>query len=146
MTISTCPAWRHWLAALRVGAVLLVLCACGADGRYVVLGSALAPSASGVVEVDELDGGSTQVSLHLEALHPPSRLKEGLTTYVVWFEPTVGTPVRAGVLKHDPETRTGDLSQTSPFRQFSVKITAEREPEPSSPSDFVVATQVISLH
>jgi hypothetical protein len=122
-----------------------LLAACGADGRYVVIGSARAPSASGTVEVDELGGENTQVSIHLEYLHPPEHIDAGLTQYVVWFEPKAGGVVRAGTLKFEPAQRTGDLSATSPFRQFAVKITGERAGTPAAPSEFVVATQDIAL-
>jgi hypothetical protein len=140
----TLPATPHRLLALLAG-VLLIGGACGADGRYIVLGSARAPSASGVIEADALGGGSTQVSVHLEGLHPPSRLKEELTSYVVWFEPVTGSPIRGGVLRFNAEERTGDLSRTAPFRQFSVKITAEKTAETSAPGDTVIAIQRISL-
>jgi hypothetical protein len=119
--------------------------ACGADGRYVVIGSARAPSTSGTVEVDELGGDNTQVSIHLEYLHPPSHIDAGLSQYMVWFQPKTGGAVRAGTLKFDPAQRTGDLSATSPFRQFDVKITAERPGTPGAPSEFVVASQDIAL-
>lgn len=130
---------------LSAATALLLLSACGADGRYIVIGNASAPSTSGVVEVDALDGDSTQVAIHFEALHAPSRLGDGLKVYMVWFEPLSGSAVRAGELRYDTEARTGDLSQTSPFRQFTLKITAERDTRVSSPSNFVVASQRIMV-
>jgi hypothetical protein len=133
------------LRAACLAAALSWLAACGADGRYVMIGSARAPSTSGTVEVDELGGENTQVSIHLEYLHPPEHIDQGLTQYVVWFEPKGGAAVRAGALKFDPAQRTGDLSATSPFRQFGVKITAERAGTPDKPSEFIVASQDIAL-
>jgi hypothetical protein len=144
----TVPTWPNALTLgrrLTGWSLALLLCACGADGRYVVIGSARAPSASGVVEVDDIGGGSTQVAVHLEYMHPPSRLQDGLSQYVVWFVPKSGAPVRGGTLRFDPEARTGDLTATSPFMDFEVRITAERDSRPAAPSEFVVATQQISI-
>jgi hypothetical protein len=138
----TVPTWRRLLLVWGAG---LLLCACGADGRYVVIGTAHAPNASGTVEVDALDGGNTQVAVHLEFLHPPSRVSEAMTQYVVWFAPETGAAVWAGVLKYNEEQRTGDLAATSPFRQFTVKITAERVSHPSAPGADTIALQEIKL-
>jgi len=135
-------ALHRWLPGLLAGFLLL---ACGADGRYVVIGTARAPSASGIVEVDDIGSGATQVAVHLEYLHPPSRLQEGLRSYVVWFVPPAGAPLRGGALRYDPEARTGDLTETAPFMEFMVKITAERDARPPTASNLVIATQNVSI-
>ena len=131
-----------WLALLLA---LPLATACGADGRYVMLGTAKAPSASGIVEVDDIGGDSSQVAVHLEFLHPPDKLGPSLTRYVVWFVPLVGSAVRAGALTYDPIARTGDLTQTSPFHHVTVKVTAERDDRPARPGDVVIATQDVRL-
>lgn len=137
--VRRAPSW------CPVAAALLWLAACGADGRHVIIGSARAPSASGVVEVDDIGGGATQVAVHLEHLHPPDRQREDLTHYVAWFVPPQGAPVRAGALRYDTEARTGDLTETSPFSEFEVRITAESESQPATPSEFVIARQKIAV-
>ena len=125
--------------------LLVLLSACGAGGRYIVLGTAKAPSTSGVIEVDGIDGGSTLVTVHMEHLHPPERIDRGFKSYVVWFQGKSGSPIRAGKLSYDADSRTGDLAGTSPLRQFMVTITAEREDTSSRPSDFVIASQQVEL-
>src|SRR5688572_21619618 len=80
----TAPALRGG-ASLLFGALCALAAACGADGRFVMLGSARAPSTSGIVEVDDLGGTSAQVAVHLEFLHPPNRLAPDLKSYVAWF-------------------------------------------------------------
>lgn len=129
--------------SLLFGALCALAVACGADGRFVLLGSARAPSASGIVEVDDLGGDNAQVAVHLEFLHPPDRLDPQLKTYVVWFVPPAGGAVRAGTLRYDSAQRTGDLTQTSPFHHFTLLVTAEREPKPPKPSSYVIATQEV---
>jgi hypothetical protein len=135
------PALR--LAALA--ALLLTGLACGGGGRFVVLGTARAPSTSGIIEVDDLDGGNTLVTVHLEHLHPPDRLADGLQSYVVWFQGPGGSPIRAGELRYDSEARTGDLAETAPFTHLVVSVTAETDAEATQPSDYVVASHEISV-
>ena len=141
---TTTTSWGRQATAAAL-ALSRLLAACGSTGRYVVLGSARAPSASGIIEVDDLDGGSTLVTIHLEHLHPPDRLNDDLKSYVVWFQGKGGSPIRAGQLAYDPEARTGDLSETAPLRQFRVTVTAERDQNTAQPSDFVIASHEISL-
>ena len=125
---------------------LLAMLACGGGGRYIVVGTAKAPSTSGIIEVDELDGGSRLVTIHMEHLHPPDRLEEAYDRYVVWFEePNSGKALRAGELTYNPDNRTGDLSETSPMPAFTIKITAEKKDNSGdSPHGLLVASQRIS--
>jgi len=144
------PSWRSarkLFMELAPGlfAAALALPGCAADARYVIIGSARAPSTSGTVEASDEGGGSTKVAVHLDFLHPPSRLNENLKHFVVWFQPKTGSAVRAGGLKYDPAERTGDLTETSPFHEFVVKVTAERDSQPAAPSEYVVAMQEISI-
>ena len=117
----------------------------GAFGRGLVLGTAKAPSTSGIIELDDVDGGNTLVTVHMEHLHPPGRLDESFESYVVWFQGQGGQPVRAGELRYDPDKRTGDLAETATFTEFVVKITAEKTNNSSEPSKFVIATQEVRL-
>lgn len=145
------PSWRSVLLAwgrnLIVGSMAMapLWAACGADSRYVVIGTARAQSAGGTIEVDDLAGDSTQVSVHLEHLYPPNRLGRNLTRYGVWFVPPTGTPVWGGELKFDREERTGDLTATSPFRRFTVRITAEPADRSAVPSQALIIAQEIAL-
>lgn len=126
---------------------LALAAACGADGRFVMIGSARAPSTSGIVEVDDIDGGNTLVTVHLEYLHPPDRLEQGYRHYVVWFlaELRAKSAILAGPLRYDEQARTGDFSGTSPMHRFVVKITAERDARPAQPSAYVVAAQEVAI-
>lgn len=134
---------QPWFTCIAL--LLFVGLGCGADGRFVVIGTARAPSTSGIIEVDDIDGGSTLVTVHLEHLHPPNRLAEDFKSYVVWFESEDGSALRAGELRYDPDARTGDLAETSPMTSFVVKVTAERAKTSSTPSDFVIATRKVSI-
>ncbi len=117
--------------------------ACGAD-RFIVVGTAQAPSTSGFVEVED-SGNPAQIKVHLAHLHPASRLDATKQAYVVWLDSGGGAPRLAGSLSYDPDERVGELVAESPFRKFVVKVTAEANDKPTSPSDLVVASQEIAL-
>lgn len=129
--------------ALAAATAVLAGTACGGD-RYIVIGSARAPSACGFVEVDGTTDKSTKVTVHLEQLHQVDSLDPALHAYVVWFENGQDAAVRAGTLKYKPEDREGELKATAPYRKFVVKVTAEANDTPSAPSAFVVADEQIS--
>jgi hypothetical protein len=123
----------------------LALCACGPDVRRIVIGDARgAASASGFVDADEVDGGM-EVTLHLQYLHPPAAAGDGFTQYVAWFQGPGGQPVRGGALQYNAEERTGDLTATAPFTDFTVKVTAERDAKPLTPSATVIASQSVRI-
>ena len=130
----------------RAAAVALTLVAlgCGAD-RYIVLGTPRAPSTAGFIEASSGGSSSTDVLVHMEALHPVDSLDPALHAYVVWFEHDKSPPVRAGSLRYKPDERLGELQAKAPFRKFVVKITAEANDKPKAPSEFIVATQEIAI-
>ena len=127
------PAW----------ALVLGLSACGAD-RYIVIGTAQAPSACGFVELNGTTATTSKLRVHLEQLHPVDSLDPALHAYVVWFESGKDAAVRAGALKYRPDDRVGELSAVAPYRKFVVKVTAEANDTPDAPSSFVVASEEIS--
>lgn len=134
--------------ALRLLLFLAFACSavagCGGD-RYIVVGTAKAPSVSGWVRIEDASKTGAEVTVHLEQLHPANHLDASRKAYVVWFEPASGAPVRAGSLKYVPDQRTGELRARAPFGKFVVKVTAEANDKPTDPSDFLVASQEITL-
>jgi len=121
----------------------LGLSACGAD-RYIVIGTAQAPSACGFVELNGTTAKSTKLRVRLEHLHSVDSADPAMHAYVVWFESGKDAAVRAGALKYRSEDRIGELSAVSPYRKFVVKVTAEANDTPDVPSSFVVASEEIS--
>jgi hypothetical protein len=122
---------------------VLGLAACGAD-RYILVGTARAPSTSGFVDVDGTTDRTTDLTVHLEFLHAVDSLDPALHAYVVWFEDGKSAAVRAGQLKYRANDRVGELKAKSPYRKFVVKVTAEANDTPTAPSALVVASEEIS--
>ena len=133
-------AWR--VCAFLLGTAL-ASAGCGGD-RYIVVGTAKAPSVSGWMVVEGAGDGA-DVTVHLEQLHPATALDPSLHAYVLWFVPPSGAAQRAGTLKYRPDERTGELKAQTPFGKFVVKVTAEANDKPAAPSDFLVASQQLTL-
>jgi hypothetical protein len=128
------------LAAFTCAVSLL---GCGGE-RFIVVGTARAPSTAGFVEAHSAGQGA-RIDVHMEQLQKVDNVDPNLHAYVVWFEPPQGKAMRAGSLRYKPDDRTGELQARSPFRKFVVKITAEANDKPNAPGAFVVATQEISV-
>lgn len=125
--------------------VLAVAPACGSP-EFPVTGTERAAGADGMIRLEELDGGNVLVEIEMEHLPPPSRLGQGLTTYVVWFTPQGGQPQKAGALGYDDDNRSGRMTATSPQSAFEVVISAERGINVTNPSDIVVARRRVNVN
>jgi hypothetical protein len=134
---------RRFCCRIAIFSVTFSSLACGAE-RFIVIGTASAPSTSGYVEIENRSAHATKIRVHMEQLHPVDSVDPALHAYVVWLEDGRATPIRAGSLKYRPDDRIGELKVTSPYRKFVVKITAEANDSPSNPSAFVVASEAIT--
>ncbi len=141
---------RHAVTRLVIVVALsipaLLLSACSGTSEYAIVGTARAAGTDGTVQVEPIEGGNHLITLSLKHLPPPARLGNGLTTYVVWLVPHQGQPNLAAVLGFDPDSRTGNATATTPFEQFTIKVTAERNRNVATPSDIVVATRSVNVH
>ena len=96
--------------------------------------STLVPAARGHVEFNEEKGGNNKVKIKAEHMAPPSNLTPPRTAYVVWFQERDGSsPAIQGVLKGDKNLKA-EFDTTTPWKNFTVLVTAETETSPASPS------------
>mgnify|MGYP006999943502 CR=1 FL=1 len=121
----------------------MLLAACGGPTVYALVGTARSIGTDGSVEVEEGEGGNYMVEVQVNHLPPPARLGEGLTTYVVWFIREGVAPTLAGSLNFNEEERNGRLIATTPYSQFRVRVTAEETRDVPSPSEYIVADQLV---
>ena len=112
--------------------------ACGGSSEFVVRGENEAGGADGQVTIDRQGSGSFLVKITVTDLLPPARIKAGLTTYVIWFQPGYGTPQRIGVLEYDADSRTGRLEATTAHTSFKVIISGEATAQAAQPGKDVV--------
>jgi len=117
---------------------VLALLGCAGPTKYQVTGSGRDPGADGRITVQRVEGGNAMVTLDLDHLAPPSRMEEGATTYVVWFNRQGQAPSRVGQLAYDMGKRTGTMRATTTDRQFGVLVTAERSGAVQAPSTVVI--------
>jgi hypothetical protein len=96
------------------------------------------PAARGVVEVKRADGNNVDIKVKVDHLAMPSALNPEATTYVVWLRPAEGGPVQnIGVMPVN-DKREGRFSTKTPFRQFEVFVTAERQANVTEPGGLQV--------
>lgn len=135
---------RRLLSVLVIVAGLSAVAGCGGATEYAVVGTSRAAGSDGTVEVEEIEGGNSLVTLTLNHLPPPDRLGPGNTLYMAWIFAPNAPAQQLGVLEYDDETRVGRMSGTSPLTRFELKVTAERNRTPSTPSDLIVAEQRVN--
>jgi len=132
------------LSLLVTLSLLLALGGCGGPAEYALVGSSRAAGSDGTVTIEEDEYGNYDVEVEIEFLPPPDRLGDGLTAYVVWIIPANAPAQRAGLLAYDPDDRTGHFRTHTSHSDFTLKITAERTPTTSSPSDVVVTSRRVT--
>jgi hypothetical protein len=68
----------------------------------------------------------------------PQQLSPAHQNYVVWVQPTGQPPKLAGELKVSKDGAKAQLETTTPAKVFDVLVTAEDQPNPTSPSSNIV--------
>lgn len=118
---------------------------CGGGTRnYDVRGTQRDPGADAHMQVERLEGGNHLITFTATNMTPPDRLGSGYTRYVLWVQ-TGTAPARMETnLRYNPDERTGRASATTPYENFTVLVTAERQEESGTPSDAIVFQQTVS--
>lgn len=116
--------------------------ACGGSS-YETVGTNTAVGADATIEVEKLDGGNAMVTFEARHLPPPSRLGEGLKVYVMWFLPENAPAQRVAIVDYDEDDREGKAMATTMEGKLEVRVTAEKGPTVSTPSDKVVIKKKI---
>lgn len=122
---------------------LLALSACGGPSEYVIVGTARAAGADGVITVEATESNN-MLSIEVENLAPPGRISEGTTVYVVWFKAPTGSPTAQGTLEYDPDDRIGRFTATSPHPELQVIVSAEVDATANSPSEVIILRQDVT--
>ncbi len=82
------------------------------------------------------------IDIGVENLPPAARLGK-YAGYGVWVVAGETAPVKLGMLAYDEDKRTGDLTATTPFRTFELRVTLEPDAAATSPSNVVVVKQSV---
>ena len=101
------------------------------------------PAAIGKVKVANQKDGNTDVKVMVEHLAPADNVREQ-TTYVVWIKSDNGIPQNVGILQVGKD-RKGSLETKTPFKEFTVMVTAETSPAATVPSGQTVLDTRVTM-
>lgn len=128
-----------WAAAIVAGA----LAGCGGtmsalrgeeETKFPMRISQEIPAAEGTVSVTPREDGQ-RVKLQVNHLAPADRVVSDARVYVVWLHPMTNgaPPLNVGTIRPGDDRRA-TIEFTTPFREFDVFITAERNVQATRPS------------
>jgi hypothetical protein len=131
--------------AERCASLGLVLAACvGATSSYPLTPAQAASGLSGVVQVEQVEGGRTLLVVEVRDLPPPEHFASGLTEFDVWLSDSQGREVKLGSLRYDRARLLGNLLGKTKLRAFTVRVTGERDSQAQTPSDVIVASRKVT--
>ena len=100
--------------------------------EFSLTASSSVPAAKGKVAVDKDRNGNRKVKLEVEHLAKPSTLTPAQTNYVVWIQARGKEPENKGQLTVSDKLE-GKLETTTPYEAFDLFVTAEGNPNLTSP-------------
>lgn len=119
-------------ALLITSVALLSLTPFGHSKEFPLTASATVPAAKGKVNVDKDQNGNVKVKLEVQHLAKPSTLTPAETNYVVWIQARGKEPENEGRLTVNDKLE-GKLETTTPYEAFEIFVTAEGNPNVTSP-------------
>jgi hypothetical protein len=129
----------------RLGAALLfglsVLGTAGCGSSIAMTPDSTVPFAVGAIDVVAGDGanGNGSFTVRVEHLGDPGKLDASATTYIVWIKPNKddAKETNMGALAVD-SSQSGQVTFTTPFKEFEVTLTAEPATDAAAPSGRVL--------
>lgn len=113
-------------------AAVLALAACATPAQMTTGPSVL--GADGQVKVSEGPNGNTLVKIVINHLATPEQVSAGATVYVAWIQSGEGgAQQNVGQIQLNAE-KEGTLETVTPFKAFTVTVTAEPMATASSPT------------
>ena len=102
--------------------------------------------ADGQVKVAEGPNGNTLVKILIHHLAAPEKVSPGATVYVAWIQSGEGgLPQNVGQIQLTAD-QEGMLETVTPFKSFTVTVTAEPAPTATTPSGNPVLTTKIAAN
>ena len=126
------------LGAAALCALVALAVGCATATTFQMTPDPSTPAAEGQVSVKAESNNNLSLKVKVAHLPPPENLAGNLNTFVVWLQPS-GTDklVNLGALGIG-SGRSGKLSTTTPYRDFTLYVTAEASGQVSKPSDHLV--------
>ncbi len=137
------PRKTH-LAALVLCVMVALAAGCATPTTFQMTPDPSTPAAEGTVAIKEEGNKNLKLKVEVAHLPPPENLAGNLNTFVVWLQPA-GTQklVNLGALTIGSD-RKGKLSTTTPYRDFTLYVTAEPSGQVSQPSEHLVLRREVT--
>lgn len=103
------------------------------------------PAARATITITTGNNGNEDLDIKAHALAVPSSLTPPENVYVVWIEPPGHEPQNHGELRVDQHLQ-GELQTETPYKRFSVFITAEQNAQEREPEGPKVLSADVEQH
>lgn len=124
---------RTFMSVLPLAFCLAFIWPFGGGGRTVqMMAGTETPAARGSVQINTGGNGNTTVDVKAHALATPSSLTPPENVYVVWIQPPGQAAQNQGQLMVG-QHEDGELTARTPYKRFSVFITAEQNATAQTP-------------
>jgi hypothetical protein len=124
--------------------MLLSFAAFGCGGKKVPMNASTSvPAAAGHADIGSDQNGNTTVDLKVHHLAKPEALTPPATAYVVWIQPSGQSPQNQGRLQVNSDL-DGEYKTNTPYKKFDLFVTAENNPQATTPSGPEVMRQQVS--
>jgi hypothetical protein len=132
---------RKFLSVVPV-ILLMLIWPFGGGSKVAMTNSQAVPGAKGVLHVSHDSNNNTKVVMNVQYLAQPSALTPSAVAYVVWVQANGHSPENKGELQIG-SNRSGNITIVTPYKQFTIFVTAEQSPQVREPSgERVLSAQV----
>ncbi|HVB36284.1 MAG TPA: hypothetical protein VND42_03505 [Candidatus Acidoferrales bacterium] len=111
----------------------------GRGHKVIMTAASSVPSAKATVEVSHDRNKNTAVEMRVRYLAHPSALTPAEEVYVVWIQASGHAPENEGELHMDSNLK-GEFKTPTPYKQFSIFVTAEQSAQVRQPEGQQVLT------
>lgn len=133
------------LCVAALTAIAIALAGCSGPMEYHMEPGERTASSEGELLVEHDDNDNHFIEMNVAHLPPPTRLQEGMTTFVLWLKPAESTvSYNMGQLRVGDD-RAGYIEFTTPFDAYELQVTAEAGPSVLQPSEQQVLYRAIGM-
>ena len=115
----------------------------GGAHKVIMTAASTVPSAKGTVYVSHDQNKNTKVDMKVHYLAHPSALTPVESVYVVWIQANGHSPKNEGELRVD-NNLNGEFKAPSPYKQFTIFVTAEKSVQVRAPEGQQVLTATVA--
>ena len=111
--------------------------------KVIMTAASTVPSAKGILYVSHDRNRNTKLDIKVHYLAHPSALTPPESVYVVWIQASGHPPKNEGELRVD-NNLNGEFKSPTPYKQFSIFVTAEQSVQVRAPTGQQVLTATVA--